>query len=237
MTTDNYNDAFEYVVGTLRGDERQHFVQQVSDNRALQQEVGFWEEHLLTLNQSVEEITPLPSTWEAIEQRLRRLIQAAAPTSSGSLLGPWLWRVGLTVSVLSLALIGLLWLKPSDGINADYVAVLTDEMGNARLTAITEQGGSILWLQWDEDLELEADGSLQLWAVSRRDGQSRSLAVFEGGKPVTLPLNETNLRLIRDASDLILTREESGGSAIDEPSDSVFAQGECVRLRDPSNPS
>jgi anti-sigma-K factor RskA len=113
--------------------------------------------------------------------------------------------------------------------NADYVAVLTARDGEAKLTALTASDGQTLWLQW-QDVAVESDTSIQLWALSKRDGQIRSIAVFDSTSAKSLMLDQANLRLIKDAEKLILTSEELGGSAMDEPSENVIASGVCVRL-------
>ena len=113
--------------------------------------------------------------------------------------------------------------------NTDYVAVLTDKNNKPMLTALTSSENNRLWLQWQNDI-VEPDTSIQLWARSRRDGEIRPLLVFDNQTANEIELNQAVLRLIKDSSDLLLTREELGGSAIDEPSDLIIAQGACVRL-------
>ena len=99
------------------------------------------------------------------------------------------------------------------------------------LTALTASENSKLWLKW-ENWQAPQDHSLQLWAKSRRDGQIRPLLVFASNELKEVELDEATLRLIKDSSHLIITQEEVGGSAIDEPSDAVIATGVCIRLNE-----
>ena len=232
MNSNNYSEAFEFVIGTLRGADRSQFLHRLSGDITLQQEVHFWEDNLLVLNASGEEVLPYAATWTTIEKNIRQSKDKLSVTKPRA---PWFaWPSAVLGGLFIIIVLTLtLMLRAPSGVNADYVAVLTDSDGVAKLTAITEQGGKTLWLQWGDE-EIPEDSSLQLWAISQRDGQVRSLAIFEDGKPGQLILNETNLRLIRDSSHLVLTEEESGGSSIDEPSDMVIAKGECVRLNNPS---
>ena len=115
--------------------------------------------------------------------------------------------------------------------NADYLAVLLDQAEQPVLTAITASTGNTLWLKW-ENWQAPEEGSLQLWAKSRRDGQVRPLLVFEQHKLTEVKLDEATLRLIKDSSHLMMTAEEQGGSAIDEPSELVLATGVCIRLKE-----
>jgi anti-sigma-K factor RskA len=242
MNTDDTSEAFEYVAGTLRDDDRIRFIEQLAKDCDLQVEVRFWEEQLMALNAPDLEIPPRSSTWQAIRERLDQTSQTARRPKKS--LDTWLpnsWRAVILAGVLVSALMAVIIFRPlqgddiqNKGINVDYIAVLTDDSGNARLTAITGSKGDILRLQWDSP-DIPNDVSFQLWAVSKRDGQSRALAVFEERGLSEVVLDETTLRLIRDSSQLLLTEEELGGSAIDEPSDRVLAKGDCIRLLPPSN--
>ena len=113
--------------------------------------------------------------------------------------------------------------------NADYVAVLTDTDGAPQLTVLTSAGGDQLWLKWDEVVMAE-DKNLQLWAISKRDGQIRPLGVFAQTDIRQVPLDVARLRLIKDAAQLLLTEEDIGGSPLDEPSEVIIAKGACVLL-------
>ena len=230
------NLAFEYVAGTLRGDDRNHFEQQLKVSESLQKDVFFWEEQLMAIQNTQSELEPFESTWAAIDARVNpsAQVQKAEP----------FWRVPFWR--FSTALLAFSWLvaltfvfvqdvnlRPNKMLNANYVAVLIDESGAPKLTAHTSQDGKKLWLKWD-DATLKSDKSLQLWAQSRRDKQVRPIYIFEQANlsqfKQELSLNEANLRLIRDAEFLILTEEDAGGSPIDEPSDLLVAKGICVRL-------
>lgn len=165
-----------------------------------------------------------------------------------------LFRPG--VLALMWALLTTVWLVSAPQNPAtftpDYVAVLTQpDSDQPLLTALTSSEGAELRLQWQNGQTTEQpmsgdkpsltiqntaqnpippDASWQLWARSRRDGQIRSLLVFSHQRNTQITLDQARLRLIRDAEDLILTREEAGGSPIDEPSDELLARGACVRL-------
>ncbi len=119
--------------------------------------------------------------------------------------------------------------KESTQPTSDYVAVLIDDKGAPLLTALTAAKAETLWLKWDA-INISPDKNLQLWAVSRNDGQIRSLAVFAKTDATQLALTPTHIHLIRDAAYLWLTEEEAGGSPMDEPSEKILAKGACVFL-------
>ena len=226
--------AFDYVTGVMRGDERRAFEQRLVGDERLQADVRFWEEQLMSLSDMHEHITPDPQVWAAIQKRIGQNESAEVkPGRSGvhEKGFSWLWPGFSAAASLMLAV--CIWLllarAPLDQPNADYVAVLTDTQGIPQLTVLTATGGEQLWLKW-ENVKIPEDKNLQLWAISKRDGQIRPLGVFAQTDIKELPLAEAHWRLIKDASHLILTEEDVGGSPLDEPSDILLAKGACVLL-------
>jgi anti-sigma-K factor RskA len=220
----NQQTAFEYVTGTLPAAEREAFEQALKNDCELQQQVRFWEEQFRSLQENPGELPPRPATWAQIEARIQPGPRAPKPRT------PWYWLFSLATVLMVAIGLGLAPMWRPLAPNLDYVAVLTDAQGEALLTALTIDTDKTLWLQW-EPVEPVADTSLQLWARSKRDGQIRSLGVFDSTAESRINLDQASLRLIRDAQELLLTREESGGSPLGEPSEMLLAKGACVRLR------
>jgi anti-sigma-K factor RskA len=217
--------AFDYVTGVMRGSERKRFADRLAREPELRAQVSFWEEELMRLSDEEQALKPADDTWPKIAARINRTW-----TEKPSFLSRWFWQGVSAVSCILFAT--LLWLSHSQNSlqpNADYVAVLTDEQGSARLTVLTASGGERLWLKWG-DLHIAPAKSLQLWAVSQRDGQVRPLGVFDNTDHDALPITVAQSRLIKDSSHLILTEEDAGGSPLDEPSEAVIAKGVCVLL-------
>lgn len=223
--------AFEYVTGVMRGEERVLFEKLLHTNDNLAEQVRFWEEQLMQL--SGDEVrAPAPGVWQDIKTRINQSPERGAASNSST---PSLWQRWLLLGMSSTALIilvGALFIfspQPVTGPNADYVAVLTDSTGAPRLTVITAPKGAALWLKWS-DVKIAADKNIQLWAISKSDGQTRPLGVFSNADAEQVELTIPNYRLIKDAESLILTEEDIGGSALDEPSDIILAKGVCVLL-------
>lgn len=232
--------ALEYVLGTLRGEEREVFAQQLRSDDDLMKAVRYWEESLIPAAESVPVLAPKADTFEKIQARIN---QSTAVTNKEKTLTfwekllPWKAVTGMSF-VMVLVMSGLLLnniLKntPHQGavLNADYVAVLVDDNNAPILTALTSSDGKRLWLKWENwQTQAPKDQSLQLWAKSRRDGQIRPLMVFNDNELKEVQIDEATFRLIRDSSHLIITEEEVGGSPLDEPSSMVIAKGVCIRL-------
>lgn len=227
--------AFEYVVGTLRGEERQSFITQMRQDPELAEEVQYWENNLTPLGENVQPLAPKADTFSKIQAQIHNRTQRAPeskPVPFWERLLPWKMAASLAFAmVLAVSVVMYNGSFQSAGLDTDYVAVLMNDADEPVLTALTASENSKLWLKW-ENWQAPQDHSLQLWAKSRRDGQIRPLLVFASNELKEVELDEATLRLIKDSSHLIITQEEVGGSAIDEPSDAVIATGVCIRLNE-----
>lgn len=230
--------AFEYVLGTLRGKERATFEDRLRTDESLAAEVHFWENNMMPVPESVPPLEPKPDTLKRIQNTINKRgtrTQEQTPVSFWDRLLPW--KMATSIAFVMLLTVTLAYFTGSNqslAPNTDYVAVLVDTADEPVLTALTASEGSMLWLKW-ENWQPPKGHSLQLWAKSRRDGQVRPLLVFNDRELKEIPLDEATLRLIKDSSHLIITEEEIGGSAIDEPSEKVIATGACIRLRSVKN--
>lgn len=218
--------AFDYVTGVMRGSERKRFAERLQRDTDLLAHVSYWEEELMRLSDKEQVLRPEEATWDKIAARINR-----ARPQERSFWSRWFWQSVSAVTCILFAT--FVWLTQGNVAlqqpNADYVAVLTDEAGAAQLTVLTANGGEKLWLKWG-DLEIAAEKNLQLWAISKRDGQIRPLGVFAATDGEELPITVAQSRLIKDSSHLILTEEDVGGSPLDEPSEAIIAKGVCVLL-------
>ena len=232
--------AFEYVLGTLRGAERDAFTEKLRHDDTLAAQVRFWEETITPAADTLTELAPAPATLQNIQTTLNNRHNRSVPSQPERFwqkLLPWKTATAIAfclLFVVSGVLVTNLTTPPGQTLNAAYVAVLVDESDNPVLTALTASDGSTLWLKW-ENWEKPDGHSLQLWSQSRRDGEIRPLAVFGGAEKNAIALDQANWRLIKDSSHLFITREEVGGSPIDEPSEQIIATGVCIRLEKASD--
>lgn len=227
--------AFEYVSGTLRGAERSKFAARLAADEQLSEDVRFWEEQLMALSPD-ERREPEPDTWDKISARITASTPPQGTESrSGSWRSFWQWATPSVAALgLMLVLFGYYPKTLVQGPNTDYVAVLTGESGEAMLTALTAENGKNMWLKWNIN-NLTPDTHAQLWAISKRDGETRPITVLESTSIDSIDLDEAAWRLITDAAYLVLTEEELGGSPFDEPSDILLAKGVCVRFSPQQN--
>jgi anti-sigma-K factor RskA len=223
--------AFEYVTGVMRGEERSVFEQVIRSNEKIADQVRFWEEQLIQLCDEQQERIPDPDVWRQIHAALSTEPPAIHHQKKNLFEFGWFRWAMLNVIFIIFACTLLFFNmhKTIGGPNVDYVAVLTSPSGEASLTVLTAPKGAALWLKWDK-LTIASNKNVQLWAISKRDKQIRPLGVFAQTDVESMQLSNANWRLIKDAESLILTEEDIGGSAIDEPSDTILAKGVCVLL-------
>ncbi len=225
--------AFEYVMGTLTGEEREAVIALMQSDQEIADAIFYWESAMMPAVESMPELEPKPNTFKNIKAEIEnrhnpRSTQQKQESFWEKLLS---WKMTTAVAFSMLLVVSGFLVKnvTQQGVPADYVAVLVNAADEPVLTALTSSEGSKLWLKW-EDWQTPKGHSLQLWSKSRRDGEIRPLLVFEGNEQQVVNLDEATLRLIKDSSHLIITQEERGGSPIDEPSDQVVAKGVCIRL-------
>ncbi|MFT7245538.1 MAG: anti-sigma-K factor RskA [Candidatus Azotimanducaceae bacterium] len=217
--------AFEYTSGLLRGEERSEFERQLAAQPALQKLVQFWEEQLMHMQDSAP-LEPKPSTWSAIDARVNPAVSSNDPPLK------WVWALfGAMVAVFVLLVFPMPNQVNPAAPSVDYVAVMTDNNQQPGLTTFGAERDKKLSLHWQLASLADETKAYQLWAVSKRDGQTRSIAILENNTIQELQLSDANWRLITDAESLILTLEDAGGSTIGEPSEYIVASGVCVRIR------
>ena len=151
--------------------------------------------------------------------------------------GLWQWGAP-TVAALALMLVlfgyypnamGPKNITAAVATTTNYVAVLTDTAGRAQLTMLGAQDENKLRLKWGA-YEVKPNTTMQLWAISKRDRKTRSIAIFTDASTEYLPLNNAQRGLVSDADFLLLTEEDLGGSATNEASTTFLAKGVIVRF-------
>ena len=189
----------------------------------------------LATEASVVEIPEIKHKKPSVWSMFTRFILAQ---KSGNNLGQW----GLTpafslVLVCLLSFVGYQASQPNTTADPlSYVAVLTDDNQSAHLVASTYGESKKLIVNMVAQQKIDDEQSLELWVISKTDGEARSLGVL----PTHQPLHEQQLsnaqwRLIKDSHSLMVTVEELGGSAIGEPSELIVSRGLCVRLKEWGN--
>ncbi len=217
-----------YVLGTLGAAARRRCNVLRKQIPELDQRIRELEECLQPLAAVVPPLAPSGRVWDQIDASI-------SPVSRSEKLPfwerlPFFRGLALASSLIAIALI-LFQLSVAPTPSVDYIAVLEDDGGQAQLVVTASEQTSIM------DIRVFGDGltdspAYQLWAVSKTDGETRSLGLIDPGTTSQRELSNTDWRLIGDAHELLVTAEMSGGSAIGEPSNTIVSRGLCIKLTD-----
>ena len=242
--------ASQYVLGTLTLKVRQRVETLSQCNPLFEQAINGWQQRFVGLDQQTEQLPPSEASWQKIIEQLggnlTQAAQASKAMSQSNQQGTFFQKIAtwlamptnrtisvfslVTLLVLSLLLINQMITKPAP---LSYVAVLTEQDGQAHLVASTYGESKKLILNVINAPKISVDQALELWVISKTDSQARSLGVIELEQVlIEQQLSEAQWRLIKDSDALIVTIEESGGSAIGEPSEVIVSRGLCIKLKE-----
>lgn len=220
--------ARDYVLGMLSNAARRRCDTLRMQIPALEQRIHYWAEHFQPMADAVPSLAPREHAWHQIE---------ASITPESHLPSPSLWEKlsfvrGLAVAFSLMAIAIVFFQQPNTPTaTVDYVAVLADGGGQARFVVTASEQTKQLDIKVFGDA-LSENADYQLWAISKTDGEARSLGLLEPNAASQRPLDETDWRLVGDAYELLVTLESTGGSSIGEPSEDIVSRGLCLRLSD-----
>ena len=207
--------AAEYVLGLLPAAEAQDVARRLLREPDLRDLCDTWSEHFAELAADVEEVTPPPAAWPAIEARLfaRRTPFWRRLGLGQALLG------GALAAGLALAALRLGWLLPE--VPPLTAALTAEDTGEVARIALDPDSGEVT----AELVGLfpEAGRSRELWLI-QGDNAPVSLGLLEPGVVVALAVPE-DLRPGLEGAVLAISDEPSGGSPTGQPTGAVLATG------------
>lgn len=231
--------AHQYVLGLLTSQVCTRVEKLLITNHILEQRVIYWQDRFSSFDKQTTELAPKAQTWQNIQKIFEPQINDIAKENEKHH-GLWSWfsfSFRQTASIFSLTAIVLLsYLLFAPQHKEDplsYVAVLTDKNQQAQLVASTYGESKKLIINVINTPKMTTDQDLEIWVISKRDQQARSLGVIPRNTLlVKKRLSTAQWRLIKDSDSLIVTIEDLGGSPIGEPSELVVSRGLCVRLKE-----
>ncbi len=201
--------AAEYAAGTLRGPARRRFESLLPAHPLLREATRAWEQRLMPLTASIAPVQPSGEVWRRVSERIGG---GQAQASGGTWSRLAFWR-GLS-AFASVAAIGLAVLLANPGPVPPPIVVVLAPTGTApgstppaSLVASISGDGSTLVTRPIVPVSLQADRSLELWAVPK-EGAARSLGILPGGSG-TVALRG---KVLAGVDTLAVTIEPLGGS-------------------------
>jgi anti-sigma-K factor RskA len=217
----------EYALGTLRGAARRRFESWLARDAGLRSAVAEWQGRLACLAELGHPVTPPGKVWDGIERRLW-----SAQTA------PWwqFWRqegarpwgaLAIAASGVAVALAFVLAGQPRQPAS-QQMAALTDAQAHTALVVTADAKRGKLDVRVAQDVQVPADRSLQLWAITR-EGKPRSLGVLPENRHAELALSA--LATGNDVALLAISLEPKGGSPDPNgPTGPVLYKGSWTRL-------
>jgi anti-sigma-K factor RskA len=217
--------AAQYVTGTLRGPARRRFEALLPGHPALRAAVQRWQARLLPLADALPPQPPPARVWQGIEQRLWPRVAPPPPA-------PWwrslpVWRGTAAAALLAAVVLGTLLSQPQP---APVVVVLqATEAGVAseRFVASVSRDGRSLTARPLQPVSLQADRTLELWAVPPQ-GNPRSLGLVSATGTTVIERRRLPAALLdaRQTAALAVSIEPAGGSPKGVPTGPVVFVGE-----------
>jgi anti-sigma-K factor RskA len=219
--------AAEYVLGVLGVAERREVEQRLTRDRALANEVAFWEERLGVFAETVAPVAPPAETWARIEQAVSAPA-APAPRRESLWHSLAFWRpFAIGSAALAAASIGALTYVELVPPRAPLLAKLDSAGGQANFVAAVLPDGGVMVVP--AALLSGDQRAMELWLIPPGD-RPHSLGLIEPGRPVRLNVpRDLRARVTSDAV-LAVSLEPPGGSPTGQPTGPVIANGKLTSL-------
>lgn len=219
-------EAAEYVLGLLTLQARQDFAARLTRDPALQAEVRFWEESLVTFAQEIAPVAPPARLQTQIEGQL-----FGTPEKSGWWTSVVFWR---GVSLASLAAVaGLAFVlsqtPPAQQVaeGPRYITQVGDANAEVQLVAFYDAGREQLQITRASG-GARGGRALELWVIAP-GGAPVSLGVLPDSEKASLTV-PADMGLQLAGAILAISDEPLGGSPTGAPTGDVLATGAITEI-------
>lgn len=239
--------AGEYVLGTLRGEERAEFESWLKDDIWLQQAVEKWELRLAPLAEAQVEktgpVTPPAGVWERIEQEVgpgrRRTSgitsgrdRATSSAATGRRPGFWSgFGAAAALASMLLAALVVIWSpwQGAEGPGVTRIAVLATNNGKATLALTFRPGDTTANVTRIAADPPPAGRAHELWIIPA-GGKPQSLGVIGNRRVVPIP---AAVRAAVGTAAFAVSVEPAGGSTTGAPTGPVIWVGKPQPVANP----
>jgi anti-sigma-K factor RskA len=227
--------AGEYVLGTLRGTERDAFESDLAHDPQLQTEVQAWERRLSPLADMTAPEQPSPTVWAAIERQLDQQTTTGLPAGAGPNVVRLQRKVriwqgfsaasGALAACLALFIV-LAGRLPGTDMAQEYVAVVNRGGDLPALIVRVDTREGVVRVR-SLTAEAPADRSLELWYVHAGQAPKSLGIVDNAARPMAIPVSLRHHN-IEDAK-IAVTLEPRGGSPTAAPTGPVVYSGQLIK--------
>jgi anti-sigma-K factor RskA len=228
--------AGEYVLGTLRGEERDAFEREMASNFKVRREVYEWQDRLFSLNLVAKPAQTPATLWGRIEQRLPAFSQrddargasSAQPGGFWSRLNVWRWT-GAAGFALAALLAAALVLRPTiNTVETQYVAVLqSPDRGMAGWVVDASNPRELRMIPL-VDNTLTTPNSMEIWTKAEGAARPTSLGLLPTNAVTIIP--KDRLPTLEGNQLFEITLEPPNGSPTGGPTGPILFLGKTVSL-------
>lgn len=232
--------AGAYVIGTMSARARPRFARLLRESASAQRAVARWNDKLAPLSRVVPPIQPPAALWANIAAKTSPPPPAAAPSRAGwlqrfdALFGS-LFKPALGFALGAAVTVGVISQDPhtfgmhhvSAALPASYVGLLTDDSGEAALTAGSHRRGETMTVKLLKPLDIPPGKVARLWALPK-DGAPQAVANVPASGSVMLQLGAPAEDIFFKVQKLGVTFEADPAAAA--PSAPFVLTGHCVKF-------
>ena len=239
--------AAEYVLGTLRGPARRRFERLARTDAALRSEQYFWETRLGRLARTIKPVTPAPTVWLSLQQRIGGgntvpLRRPAAPVSQSGPRPVPMWRIWSGMAAAA-AVVVVVMLSRHGGLPPQapattpvaqapvapaapvYVAQLKVPDSTMQWTVSLSPDKGQMTVAAAGDYPQLGQHSMELWWISPQGPVPLGLLPVQGRGSMSLPKE----LLAQGGITLAVSLEPQGGSPTGKPTGPVLTSGPAVQ--------
>ncbi|MEJ2621532.1 MAG: anti-sigma factor [Candidatus Thiodiazotropha sp.] len=223
---DNTTRAGEYVLGTLQGEERVAFENQLQRDIRLQEEVDAWQQRLAPMLEGIDPVSPPEAVWQAVESRLTDLQQ---PTQTSGQTSLWdslnFWRnLGMVAATLVLAFaVTLMINQPETGMN-NVLVVMNDQDRTGWVVSAKADYGFVR-VSAVEPTQLPAGKACQLW-MEDQHGNLHPVGILphDGRHVMSLPMMPNSNNMFK------VSVEEMDDMPTEKPRGEIVFEGRLTEI-------
>ena len=232
--------AAEYVLGTLRGPARRRFERLARADAALRAEQHFWETRLGRLARAVKPVTPAPTVWLSLQQRIQtgNSVPLRRPTAAQPKPVP-MWRIWAGMAAAAAVVVGVMLSQQRFGSPVAPVATPVAQAPAAPIY-VAQLRVPDSTMQWTMSLSLAhgqmtvaaagnypqiGQHSMELWWISPQGPVAIGLLPSQGQTSLPLPKELA----AQGGITLAVSLEPEGGSPTGKPTGPVLISGPAVQ--------
>lgn len=215
--------AAEYALGVLAGNDR------AAAERLLQRDTKFalmvaeWEQRLAPWASEIDEVSPSPHVWNAIEA----ILPTPAPQQGSLWQNLMFWRGFALVSTLTVACLGGLIYLGAVGGREPLVATIEGGGNRVFVATVDTKRGTIAVVP--ASFSADATRVPELWLIPA-DGKPRPLGLLRGDHTVTIAIPAEFVSQTISNAVLAVSLEPPGGSPTAAPTGPVIGTGKLTSL-------